>query len=132
MSKRQLKFRAWDTIQKTMYFFDLKGLYNEGIEFNLANHDPKHLAENTQIPYEGMDIMQYCGLKDSYEGDVFGVESVQYGTQAIGYVSFDTDLGAFVIVKTNGGWEFLNEFLDDNKTVKIIGNIYENPELLNP
>ena len=133
MNNRELKFRAWDSENKEMLYepqvFDEGGfITNHGLLREEYRNGPKFWVQSEAE----LEIMQYTELKGSYEGDVFGVDSVQHGMQAIGHVAFDTDLAAFVIVKTNGGWQFLNEFLDDNKTAKIIGDIYSNPELLNP
>jgi uncharacterized phage protein (TIGR01671 family) len=76
------------------------------------------------------NIMQHAGLKDEngkeiYEGDVInfsfdGVLFIQCGT----YVKFED--GAFLVHKKN-----FSPLLSDCKSIEVVGNICENPKLLN-
>ena len=110
---RQLKFRAWDTISKEMW--DLGSLRN--------------IVEDDQTPDGGRLIyLQYTGLKDKngnpiYEGDIISMHNKQYNV----VVEF-TDYGYQGLHKQSGYYEGLTTFIEDHE---IIGNIYENPELLN-
>ena len=78
---------------------------------------------------------QFTGLKDKnckeiYEGDMFMLPRVKAKDEYLGTVNFDDDLGCFVVNESNGGWSLLYNFMTDNKTAFIGGNIYENKELL--
>jgi uncharacterized phage protein (TIGR01671 family) len=116
---REIKFRAYDKYNKIMvYDFD----QNIPDIYHLKLGDSIH-----QLVYDiGMvygTLMQYTGLKDSnkkeiYEGDILKAGNI------IGTVFYKAP--AFELkTKTT------EVFLICNDTFEIIGNIYENPEMLN-
>ena len=132
MENREIKFRAWDKKDKEMYY-DIQ----KGIEFT----DLSHYTFDEFLGYpEGMgdyhkwEVMQYTGLKDKngkeiYEGDIWGEERVGKTEEATGVVKFDKDMLAYIVNQTNGGWIYLHEYTSKFNRI-IIGNIYENKELL--
>jgi hypothetical protein len=76
---------------------------------------------------EDFEIMQFTGLTDKngveiYEGDI--LEGVNYDVakpkKFIGVVEYDWNR---FVVKADGFPKY-----DINKTLKVVGNIYENPE----
>lgn len=107
---RIIKFKAWDKENKKM-------LKHHEINFNwLQTGDFDYF-----IP------MQYTGLNDKnkkpiYEGDILSMHNGQYNSQVI----WDTD-GYVADHIGNGGSESITTWIED---CEIIGNIYENPELL--
>ncbi len=73
-------------------------------------------------------VMQYTGLKDKhgkeiYEGDIV---TLSYDTNALGTIEWAEEHGGFSI-----DWGSEVVYTLDVVGLKIIGNIYENPELLN-
>lgn len=105
--QREIKFRAWNLNYKKMVFFDLKGF--------------EYLNDKYFV------VMQYTGLKDSkgveiYEGDIVKSEWTKDSQRLISaQVIFS--FGEFTC---RGAKYNLYQYVD----LEVIGNIYENQELL--
>ena len=137
---REIKFRTWDKRVKCFYYFSLKELRAEGCEAQLSElNDPKHLALNTDYPYEEEE--QYIDRKDKngneiYEGDIvrYKNEDAEYReSSGIGLIQSDNhshcvsgfscrDIKTKYYVRLLCGHSLFS--------VQIIGNVHENPELL--
>ena len=120
---RQIEFRAWDKNSKKMVKVDHL-TWNKGV---------KGLSEINQEMPKWFILMQYTGLKDKngkeiYEGDVVLMD----GTNKKLYPNWDTQYEPRrkVYIKIEWGYAgFVVGGIDIDKS-EIIGNIYENPELL--
>jgi len=122
MKQRIIKFRAWDRANNTMT-----------MPFNLEDiRDEEHQAN-----YENFDyIMQYTGLKDKngkeiYEGDIM----MGFFLKEPMEVYYDNKLCAFQLRNKNTlcwrqGLIFIKDEDERKKDLKVIGNIYENKDLL--
>lgn len=118
---RELKFRAWNKIRKIMSY-DVT-LYANGwvkcvFEDGTEEKFPPKIAKEILV------IMQYIGLKDEngkeiYEGDIIRCYGGAYwnGIYEYNYVIEVRDI------------RDLNDIVH-SENVKILGNKYENPELL--
>ena len=107
---REIKFRAWDRVNNKMVGHRYLEHYNPGLRVFAS---------------EEFEVMQFCGLKDKnsaeiYEGDIF---SDQFGYARV--VRFD--FGAFYAYHDK---EQTMVLASQVVTGEVIGNIYENPELL--
>jgi len=122
---RETKFRAWVEAYKIMeyiddwYWFEENGVHNS----NGSGH------------YCSFSIMQYTGLKDKngkeiYEGDIVRLDNRDIGGSiTVGEVMFNTDQTLSRLewgLWTKRGYHW-TDFLG---YLEVIGNIYENPELI--
>lgn len=124
--KKEIKFRGWMPKEKAMVY-----------EVSVADKPITNLdLFFKETADDGFVWMQYTGLKDKngkeiWEGDIFAEHRVKEEDEPFGEVYFDEDLSAFCVRKANGGWVYLSDFILEEKRSSVIGNIYENPELLN-
>lgn len=77
-------------------------------------------------------IGQYTGLHDKngkeiYEGDIVGIDYLSY--IVTGVVTYSTKDAMYILTNTNSIADE-NEPLGDYKNLEVIGNTYDNPELL--
>jgi len=113
---REIKFRAWDGNQ--MWFTNDRWMFIAGYR----GCDKQNLPD--------AEIMQYTGLKDKngaeiYEGDIIIGDFVWGGYQGI--VKYSD--GCFHIAE-HGDASFLPFYDHAASLHEVIGNIHENPELL--
>lgn len=123
---RKIKFRAWDEQRKTMYNGEALDVYDylvaglsNGAMF-IAAYDPE---------WRELPIMQFTGLRDKNDKEIYEGDIVKFlynstpQTEYKGTVKWDND---------GLSWSFSGLLIEPTprKTMEIIGNIYENPELL--
>ena len=125
---REFKFRAWDPTSKKMIipkeFIQLDKLY---IGYFDGSGYPK-ISED-------FILMQYTGVNDKnkkeiYEGDIIEIRDLFETPQTIAVVEWN-DYGYFgVTEKGRGMIDYLAGLKTNCVNFVVIGNIYENPELL--
>lgn len=117
---REIKFRAWHDGE--MYDVD-------DLRFNIAGVCYVHLIQPSgRILYHTPDLskvrlMQYTGIKDKNGKEVYEGDIVLYAGGYRGVVVWDT---------ITDGWRIrVNDtFNTRSNDMEVIGNIYENPELV--
>ena len=121
---REIKYRAWDIHTESMRDVLVIDWVNELIDLSSGIIERR--------PHEVI-LMQYTGLKDKNgveicEGDI--VETVYNGEVFAGVVVYDLSEVDFKVTdgKEKYGRNF--QYLAGNDENEVIGNIYENPELL--
>ena len=138
---RKIKFKVWDKENKKMiYNPEVKNLDLSFTKINLVFRDNE------------WEYLQFTGLKDEdgkeiYEGDIVrmylgdgtiiedGV--IKFGLKQAFYIKYFGDSGQYCYMQEKGSGSFsdnlenLNIYNEiDCDDLKIIGNKYENPELL--
>lgn len=113
---REIKFRAWDVLNKKMLswgeVFDLPA-------WEIFPGTPEQRA---------FEVMQYTGVNDKngkeiYEGDIF-----QFSNGNLGEIIWSNLRAGFDVACSNAMPEELDRTLASS--CEIVGNIYENKELL--
>lgn len=137
---REIKFRAWtkrDDCWIGGFSIHQSGLFSDLI--NAKIEEPQHIAiadAHWQVLSKQDDIvvMQYTGLKDKagrdiYEGDI--LLNPKYGKAEVvfQYGCFGVDI--YSPYKLGSGFYSFNTIIADYENCEVIGNVYENPELIN-
>ena len=125
---REIKFRAWDKKYSEMIF---TGFHVLG-EVTAFSQIEQYLFERKQVDniptierWNDIELMQFTGLKDKngkeiYEGDICLTDEAGWK----GIVIYNRDL--FMLKDKYGGYSSLCNW----ERFEIIGNIYENQDLL--
>lgn len=135
---RELKFRAWERSEPKMHYefiiVDHKWCIDEkkiGCPVNLGF---QHMQEDNDNDC-GWEIMQFTGLNDKlnteiYEDDVVKITNAFNGIQHIGIIKFIKGRFVVIVDKGNGVKYTPGIYSTDIGQINVIGNVYENPELL--
>lgn len=135
---REIKFRAKTCKDEWVdgYYVKAQKLNNKGDEHYIIEY------ESTGATYliDKNTVCQYTGLKDKngkeiYEGDIVKFDEYEYEKLAqsiISEIKWCEELCALSLVVSQryGTRGTLSHLLDWNKEVEVIGNIFDNPELL--
>lgn len=124
----KIKFRAWDESRKKIFNSNM----NKWVELRMSD-DGEVKAFNYKFGGEAQELklMPYTGLKDKngveiYEGDI--VED-HNGT---GFVEYVEKYAAHRVNYKNGSAKWFYDYILNGERcpIEVIGNIYENPELI--
>ena len=118
---REIKFRAW--VNTTGEMVDVDAIvFNDGVK--VSPYKPHILDRHNDIYLlEDVVLEQFTGLHDKngkeiYEGDIC-VEDAEYGDGCFDVVWYVDDIHCGWSISPSDVWE-----------ARVIGNIHENPELL--
>lgn len=131
---RENKFKIWDKTRNKMLTSNCGAflLTQEGNAVFHQNGDNPLEALIEQIDYE---VLMYTGLKDKngkeiYEGDILQFYNDEDYMIKSGYAKVVFEDGAFCCKHFKYGTEYLANMDMSDMDITVIGNIYENPELL--
>lgn len=116
---REIKFRVWDKVHGMMPVqkISLKTM--------------KAMPYGWNIAYDFGEVMQYTGLKDKHGKEIYEGDIIRYEHSAVGSIVrvVQYKYGMYGVEGNVKGTQipFAN-ILDSTR--EVIGNIYENPELL--
>ena len=120
---REIKFRAWDKVNKRMLYFSDLAMFEE--------YDLLYFRRGIlNVPFDGLELMQYTGRKDKNSKEIYEGDIIEYGygfgNKLIkGVVEWNDDYCGFS--------PFCEYDIDCQcfvRVTEIIGNIYQNKELL--
>lgn len=125
---RDIKFRAWDGEEIITDWF------------KVIERPAQTVGDITLPPYKSpilnnscpIEIMQYTGLMDKngkeiYEGDILDLVG-KCNSEHFAIVTWNDETCAFAVTGIND--DDLSDHLYGGNLSEVIGNIYENPELL--
>lgn len=133
---RDIKFRAWDSVNNKWllgYEHERLGGFSMFGEVMALGEYCNMLSSFKMEDWHKIKLMQFTELtdengKDIYEGDI--LKSFGSDVYSVIYVS---DLGSYFLQyydKTLEEMDMMRLNINTVKNLKIIGNIYENPNLL--
>lgn len=123
---REIKFRAWDKDENRFWYFTLQDILNRRMSYR-GSWDDKILKSIKQ---------QYIELKDKngkeiYEGDILVISGYSYEEpefECCGEVKY---VNCGYCIDDEGEFVNISDFRGSYTTIfKVVGNVYENPELL--
>ena len=119
---REIKFRGFFKDDKEMFNF-------------------KHLNLDNFYKSNNVELMQYTGLKDKNGVEIYEGDIIKDSSGMLMIVEWDsrvcTSMFIFKVINTIGhikAGRIVNTHVwitSDDNDIEVIGNIYENPELLN-
>lgn len=130
-----IKFRVWD--KKTKSMWNIERWHVEDEYFDLIEPDKSVADPNANRVWRiesDVILMQSTGLFDENGVDVFEGDIVvnQYGN--VGYIAYLKQEAGFVVVLKKSDYRLghrnTGESYDVTNNHSIIGNIYQNPDLL--
>ena len=134
---REYKFRVWDKDTKHMHIcgddvhdeIDFEYETNKAYYYNLQNGCGSLREDSSYV------LMQFTGLHDKngkeiYEGDIVFIKGDTEVLDIKGKVEYSDTFAQFIITNT-GNIIDEAEPLGDYEDIEVIGNVFENKELLN-
>ena len=106
---REYKFRAWSNHYKKFESYSLDQIISGKVNLWFFKESPV--------------INQFTGLQDKNKKDIYESDVVKFWG-GIGYVSFNSDMASYGIQYSE------HDFFSILAEVEVIGNQYENPELI--
>ena len=136
---REIKFRAFLRSDQRLpngialgYEKYPKGIY-EVMELNFANETATLWSEKEQTCFEAsfrkIELMQYTGVNDKNGKEIYTGFLVKWGLRTY-KICFNCGFYMHDLSRINPEYPITKEFKEAPEEFEIVGNIYENPEIL--
>ena len=126
----KLKFRVWDKKEEMMHIVTAMQFEEEVTKVKV-----KKDGRIVELPIDDVEIMQFTGIVDNdgsevYEGDIVKVLGKQ--NQLFGYIWYNGYFYTLNLFNVPGAdnWPIIKE--ENIRSLDVIGNIYENKDMLKP
>ena len=120
----ELKFKA---------FFKVDGQIYEVLSIDFLNKEvtlwDKETAVNFEASFDEIELIQYTGVNDKNGKEIYTGFFVRWGLRVY-EICFDCGFYMHDLSKINPEYPITKEFKEAPDEFEIVGNIYENPEIL--
>lgn len=137
MNNRPIKFRVWNGLKNKIIYpgddiKDPNNIYDIRLDGTI-----RKFTSIAPLP-DSFILMQFTGLQDKnnrdiYEGDIlFSKRSSNVVDKKMGnyIVEYETEISQYIMRRVNGEKYDYHTLRNEKTWGSIIGNIYQNPELL--
>ena len=115
----ELKFRHFDLHYKEMLYSDR---HYSSLEAYFGDQSGAR-----------SDDMQFTGLKDKNCAEIYAGDIVNHNGIGVGHIDYNDKHAAYKIVFKGTTRKWLIDMIErEIREIEVIGNIYENPELIKP
>lgn len=128
---REIKFRAWDIVEKKMRDYDDVSIILNSNDLKDLNSNWRKLNLNfiiQSLNIEGLKILQYTWLNDKNGKEIYEGDILKWGNNEVYEVFWEN--GGFHTKWNVGNGRYDIEPLYSVEDFEIIGNVFDNPELL--
>lgn len=129
---REIEFRVWLKNEKKMVEVEEINFEHSFIQYK-KYEDDEIGYDDKYIDFEDVELMEYTGKNDKHNNKIFEHYLIMFdGMKYIYEVVWDDESSSYKLQNRTIGfeWDYLELRTFKTKAIEVIGNIYENPELL--